>query len=94
MKIMKTMSQNEGLDSLAKETIKLKQELSELKQEMTDKIDSLNPEEKNDLHTVTEFVDHFNDCSKDDCEIHNLKERESKAWFVKGIHLGKKLASQ
>ena len=52
---------------------------------------TLDEEDKADLHTVTEFVDHFNNCDKGDCDIHNLKEQESKTWFLKGITIGKSL---
>ena len=89
------MSEQQGIDTVARETGKLKQELAEIKDEMNEKFDSLDEEDKADLHTVTEFVDHFNNCDKDDCDIHNLKEQESKTWFLKGItkgiQLGKKL---
>ena len=49
------------------------------------------PQAQDDLHTVQEFLDHFHECNKDDCEITDLKEKESKNWFLKGIGIGKQL---
>tara|TARA_Y100001951_G_C11142593_1_gene184518 strand:+ start:70 stop:327 length:258 start_codon:yes stop_codon:yes gene_type:complete len=85
------MSQEQGIDTLAKEMGKYKEELTELKDDMTNNMASLNNEDK---HTISDFVDHYQSCEKDDCDIHNLKERESKTWFLKGIQIGKKLKSQ
>jgi len=89
------MSEQQGIDTIATETTKLKQELATLKDEMTEKFDTLNEEDQDDLHTVTEFLEHYNNCDKDNCEVHKLKEDQGKTWFLKGITkgilIGKKL---
>ena len=50
-----------------------------------------NPQDQEDLHTVQQFLDHYHDCGKDDCEVSQLKEKESKNWFLKGINIGKRI---
>ena len=84
------MSTQQGIDTLAKEQLDLKNELSTLKNSLeTEKTPS--PQTQDDLHTVQEFLNHFHECNKDDCEITELKEKESKDWFLKGIGIGKQL---
>ena len=87
------MSEQKGIDTLAMEFSKVKDELTVLRDDLKQ---TPNPtqEDQQDLHTVSEFVDHFeNGCNKDDCEITGLKEDESKKWLVRGITLGKRLAT-
>jgi len=82
------MSTEQGIDTLAKEQLNLKTELSTLKESLEKE---QTPQAQDDLHTVQEFLDHFHECNKDDCEITDLKEKESKTWFLKGIGIGKQL---
>ena len=84
------MSTEQGIDTLAKEQLNLKTELSTLKESL-EKERTPNTQTTDDLHTVQEFLDHFHECNKDDCEITDLKEKESKDWFLKGIGIGKQL---
>ena len=87
------MSEQKGIDTLAMEFSKVKDELTVLRDDLKQ---TPNPTQvdQQDLHTVSEFVDHFeNGCNKDDCEITGLKEDESKKWLVRGITLGKRLAT-
>ena len=83
------MSTEQGIDTLAKEQLNLKTELSTLK-------DSLGKEQTPNKHKTiyTQFKNFwiiFTMCNKDDCEITDLKEKESKNWFLKGIGIGKQL---
>ena len=82
------MSTEQGIDTLAKEQLNLKTELYTLKESLEKE---QTPQALDDLHTVQEFLDHFHECNKDDCEITDLKEKESKNWFLKGIGIGKQL---
>ena len=84
------MSTQQGIDTLAKEQLDLKNDLSTLKESL-EKETTPSPQMQDDLHTVQEFLDHFHSCDKDDCEITELKEKESKDWFLKGIGIGKQL---
>ena len=84
------MSVEQGIDTLAKEQLDLKTQLTDLKNSLQ-KEDSPSQEIKDDLHTVQEFLEHFHSCDKDDCEITDLKESVSKDWFLKGIGIGKQL---
>ena len=87
------MSEQKGIDTLAMEFSKVKDELTVLRDDLK-QIPSPTQVDQQDLHTVSEFVDHFeNGCNKDDCEITGLKEDESKKWLVRGITLGKRLAT-
>ena len=88
------MSSEQGLDTLAMETGKLKQQLEELKTELKENETTLNENDQQDLHSVEEFIEHYNECNKDDCEIHSAKEKEIKQWFLKGISTGKKLSKR
>jgi len=65
----------------------LKEELSVLQKSLQTE----NPQDQEDLHTVQQFLDHYHDCGKDDCEVSQLKEKESKNWFLKGINIGKRI---
>ena len=65
----------------------LKEELSVLQ----NSLQTENPQDQEDLHTVQQFLDHYHDCGKDDCEVSQLKEKESKNWFLKGINIGKRI---
>ena len=84
------MSVEQGIDTLAKEQSNLKTQLTDLKNSLQ-KEDSPSQEIKDDLHTVQQFLDHYHDCGKDDCEVSQLKEKESKNWFLKGISIGKRI---
>ena len=87
------MSEQKGIDTLAMEFSKVKDELTVLRDDLK-QMPNPTPTDQQDLHTVSEFVDHFaNGCNKDDCEITGLKEDESKKWLVRGITLGKRLAT-
>ena len=65
----------------------LKEELSVLQKSLQTE----DPKDQEDLHTVQQFLDHYHDCGKDDCEVSQLKEKESKNWFLKGISIGKRI---
>ena len=86
------MSEQKGIDTLAAEFGKVKDELTILKDNLEQKPNPTDIDQE-DLHTVSEFVDHFEKgCNKDDCEITGLKEDASKKWLVRGITLGKRIA--
>ena len=86
------MSEQKGIDTLAAEFSKVRDELTVLRDDLKQKPNPTETDQE-DLHTVTEFVDHFeNWCNKDDCEITGLKEDASKKWLVRGITLGKRIA--
>ena len=86
------MSEQKGIDTLAIEFGKVKDELTILKDNLEQKPNPTDIDQE-DLHTVSEFVDHFEKgCNKDDCEITGLKEDASKKWLVRGITLGKRIA--
>ncbi len=80
----------QGIDTLAREQLSLKNELASIKETLNQKA---NPTEQDqeDLHTIQEFLDHQESCDKPDCEIHQAKEDLSKTWFLKGITIGKRL---
>ena len=84
------MSEQQGIDTLAREQLSLKNELSSLKDSLNQKTD-LTDREQDDLHTIQEFLAHQDSCDKPECEIHQAKEDMSKTWFLKGITIGKSL---
>ena len=87
------MSEQKGIDTLALEFSKVREELTVLRDDLKQKENPTDIDQQ-DLHSVSEFVDHFeNGCNKDDCEITGLKEDASKKWLVRGITLGKRLAT-
>lgn len=87
------MSEQKGIDTLAMEFSKVKDELTVLRDDLK-QMPNPTQVDQEDLHSVSEFVDHFEKgCNKDDCEITGLKEDESKKWLVRGITLGKRLAT-
>jgi len=68
----------------------LKEELTTLK----DDLQSLSQptlENKEDLHTVNEFLDHSQNCHEDNCEVHQHMDKVKKEWLLKGINLGKQV---
>ena len=86
------MSEQKGIDTLAAEFSKVKDELTVLRDDLK-QLPNPTDIDQQDLHSVSEFVDHFeNGCNKDDCEISGLKEDASKKWLVRGITLGKRIA--
>ena len=80
-----------GIDELSNS---LKKEFSsnfdELKSELNNLKGSLNQEEKNEVDTVEDFVDHLNTCSNDNCEIHKAKNTFGNQQYMKGFLLGAK----
>lgn len=87
------MSEQKGIDTLALQFSKVRDELTVLRDDLKQKENPTDIDQQ-DLHSVSEFVDHFeNGCNKDDCEITGLKEDASKKWLVRGITLGKRLAT-
>jgi hemerythrin-like domain-containing protein len=87
------VSEQKGIDTLALEFSKVREELTVLRDDLKQKENPTDIDQQ-DLHSVSEFVDHFeNGCNKDDCEITGLKEDASKKWLVRGITLGKRLAT-
>ena len=86
------MSEQKGIDTLAIEFGKVKDELTILKDNLEQKPNPTDIDQE-DLHTVKEFVNHFEKgCNNDECEITELKEDASKKWLVRGITLGKRIA--
>ena len=84
------MSTEQGIDTLAKEQLNLKTELSTLKDSLENE-KTPSPQTTDDLHTVQEFLDHYHSCDKDDCEIHQKIDKGNKEWLLKGIALGKRI---
>ena len=85
-------SEQKGIDTLALEFGKVRSELTILKDNLEQRENPTETDQQ-DLHSVSEFVDHFEKgCNKDDCEITGLKEDASKKWLVRGITLGKRIA--
>ena len=80
----------QGIDTLAREQLSLKHELSSLSEKLNQKEDRTK-QEQDDLHTIQEFLAHQDSCDKPDCEIHQAKEDMTKTWFLKGITIGKSL---
>ena len=80
----------QGIDTLAREQLSLKNELSSLSEKLNQKEDRTE-QEQDDLHSIQEFLNHQDSCDKPDCEIHQAKEEMSKTWFLKGITIGKSL---
>jgi len=80
----------QGIDTLAREQLSLKNELASIKDSLNQKANPTEQEQE-DLHTIQEFLDHQESCDKPDCEIHQAKEDLSKTWFLKGITIGKRL---
>jgi hypothetical protein len=80
----------QGIDTLAREQLTLKNELASIKETLNQKANPTEQEQE-DLHTIQEFLDHQESCDKPDCEIHQAKEDLSKTWFLKGITIGKRL---
>ena len=78
------------IDTLGREQLSLKNELSSLSDKLNQKEDRTE-QEQDDLHSIQEFLDHQDSCDKPDCEIHQAKEDMSKTWFLKGITIGKSL---
>ena len=84
------MSEQQGIDTMAKEQLSMKNELTSLKDTLQ-KLEQPTPQDQDDLHTIQEFLEHQESCDKDECEIHQAKEDMSKTWFLKGITIGKNL---
>ena len=80
----------QGIDTLAREQLSLKNELSNLTEKLNQK-ENPTEQDQDDLHSIQEFLDHQDSCDKPDCEIHQAKEDMSKTWFLKGITIGKSL---
>ena len=87
------MSEQQGIDTLAKEQLSLKNDMVSLKQslEQLNNRDDLTVQEEEDRHTIQEYISHQESCDKDDCEIHQAKEVLTKNWFLKGIALGRRM---
>jgi len=80
----------QGIDTLAREQLSLKNELTSLKDTLQ-QLEQPTQKDQDDLHTIQEFLAHQDSCDKPDCEIHQAKEDMSKTWFLKGITIGKSL---
>ena len=80
----------QGIDTIAREQLSLKNELSSLSEKLNQKEDRTE-QEQDDLHSIQEYLAHQDSCNKHDCEIHQAKEDMSKTWFLKGITIGKSL---
>ena len=80
----------QGIDTLAREQLSLKNELSSLSEKLNQKEDRTQ-QEQDDQHSIQEILDHQDSCDKSDCEIHQAKEDMSKTWCLKGITIGKSL---
>ena len=84
------MSQKDVNDSMAERQEKFESELKSLQDDLK-KVDNPTPEQENDLHTVEQFLEHVDNCEKDDCEIHQKIDKGNKEWLLKGIALGKRI---
>ena len=84
------MSEQQGIDTMAKEQLSMKNELTSLKDTLQ-QLEKPTPQDQDDLHTIQEFLEHQDSCDKPECEIHQAKEDMSKTWFLKGITIGKNL---
>ena len=74
---------------------------SSLKKEFTTSFDGLknqfeelklglNKDEKKDVDTMADFVEHLNSCDNDDCDIHRAKNSHGNNMYMKGFVLGAK----
>ena len=84
------MSQKEINDSMADRQDKFSADLKQVQDSLTT-LKEPTLEQQDDLHTVEQFLEHMDSCEKDDCEVHQKVDQGNKAWFLKGIAIGKRI---
>ena len=86
------MSEQEGIDTLAKELAGTKEDLQEIQEQLENKEDKTEEEEQ--LHSVEEFIEHFNTCNDKNCETSHLKNNVLAKGVLLGINIEKKKNGQ
>jgi hypothetical protein len=87
------MSEEQGIDTLAKELAGTKEELVKMQEQLESKEDKTEEEEEQ-LHSVEEFIEHFNTCDDKNCETSHLKNNVLAKGVVMGIAIEKKKNGQ
>tara|TARA_R110000751_G_scaffold97753_1_gene190281 strand:+ start:755 stop:1051 length:297 start_codon:yes stop_codon:yes gene_type:complete len=92
------MSENENKFGNITAAVKngLSEEFGTLKvsiNELSDKMD-LTQKEKEGMSSVSDFVDHLDNCDNDDCEIHKSISTTANNFYMKGFLLGAKFGKQ
>ena len=87
------MSEQEGIDTLAKELAGTKEDLQEMQEQLENKEDKTEEEEEQ-LHSVEEFIEHFNTCNDTNCETSHLKNNVLAKGVAMGIAIEKKKNGQ
>jgi len=74
----------------------LSDEFSTLKGSINDIADKMNlsDKEKDGMTNVSEFVEHLNSCTNDNCEIHKAQSTLNNNNYMKGFLLGAKFGKQ
>ncbi len=74
----------------------LSDEFSTLKGSINDIADKMNlsDKEKDGMANVSEFVEHLNSCTNDNCEIHKAQNTLNNNNYMKGFLLGAKFGKQ
>ena len=74
----------------------LSDEFSTLKGSINDIADKMNlsDKEKDGMTNVSEFVEHLNSCTNDNCEIHKAQNTLNNNNYMKGFLLGAKFGKQ
>jgi len=75
---------NSNFDDLGKS---LKSGFDEIKENMT-------KDQKKEADSITDFVEHLNSCSNDNCEIHKAKNTFGNQMYMKGFLLGAKFGKK
>ena len=87
------MSEQEGIDTLAKELAANKEELVKMQEQLENKEDKTEEEEEQ-LHSVEEFIEHFKTCDDTNCETSHLKNNVLAKGVLLGINIEKKKNGQ
>jgi len=61
--------------------------------ELSDKMD-LTQKEKDGMSSVSDFIEHLDNCDNEDCEIHKSINTTSNNSYMKGFLLGAKFGKQ
>ena len=61
--------------------------------ELSDKMD-LTQKEKDGMSSVSDFIEHLDNCDNEDCEIHKSINTTSNNFYMKGFLLGAKFGKQ
>ncbi len=87
------MSEEQGIDTLAKELAGTKEELVKMQEQLESKEDKTEEEEEQ-LHSVEEFIEHFKTCDDKNCETSHLKNNVLAKGVAMGIAIEKKKNGQ